>query len=273
MARGAEEERVTVVGRLVVQDEVLASKLLLLMRKFRDAVEMAHSMLYKKQLSEAEVSRRLTRYLSNGWYANSAIKVAKLYREQERIKLRKPLLYSVGSSNEKGNRNIKFTSTDRVLIKFPHESGSHEWIEFKVLFGKKQTPVVSELITGSYTYGAGVSIKVKKSGDWRSVWKKRLVVYVNIPIELYIKHRHVGGIPTNSGAELWAGFDFNVDRVCMAIVDSAGRLRDAKTRFFSNAVNAPSETSKTMREEALNRILSLNFRTSGTFIELHRESL
>jgi len=251
LARGAEEERFTVVGRLAVQDEVSASKLLLLMRKFRDAVEMAHSMLYKKQLSEAEVKRRLTRYLSNSWYADSAIKVVKLYREQERVKLRKPLLYSVGSSDEKGNRNIRFTSTDRVLIKFPRESGRHEWVEFKVLFGKKQIPVVSELLTGSYTYGAGVSIKVKKSGDWRSVWKKRLFIYVNMPIELYIKHRRVGVTPASSNAELWAGFDFNVDRVCMAIVDSAGRLRDAKTRFFSNAVNAPSETSKTMREEAL----------------------
>ena len=251
MARGAEEERVTVVGKLVIQDGVSASKLLLLMRKFRDAVEMAHSMLYKKQLSETEVKRRLTRYLSNAWYANSAIKVAKLYREQDHIKLRKPLLYSVGSSDEKGNRNIKFTSTDSVLVKFPRESGSHEWIECKVLFGKKQLPVISELITGSYTYGAGISIKVKRSEDWRSMWKKRLIIYVNIPIELYAKHRRVGGVPTNSGAELWAGFDFNVDRVCVAIVDSAGRLRDVKTRLFSNAVNTPSEVSKTIREEAL----------------------
>lgn len=52
--------------------------MLLLMRKFRDAVEITHSLLYKKGLSESEVKRRLTRYLSNAWYAYSVIKVARL---------------------------------------------------------------------------------------------------------------------------------------------------------------------------------------------------
>jgi hypothetical protein len=221
------------------------------MRKFRDAVEIAHSLLYKKGLSEGEVKRRLTKYLSNAWYAYSAIKVAKLYREQKRIKLRKPQLYSVGSSDEKGNRNIKLVETNRVLIKIPHEVNGHEWAEYKVLFGKKYIPVINELISGYYTYGAGVSIKVEKNEDWRDVWSKRLILYLNIPINLYVKY--MGSVITNasSNALLWAGFDFNVDRVCMAIVDSAGRLRDTKTVFFSNAVNAPREVSESMREEAL----------------------
>jgi predicted transposase len=85
MARNTEEERVTVVGKLLVLDEISASKLLLLMRKFRDAVEIAHSLLYKRGLSESEVKRRLTKYLSNAWYAYSAIKVARLYREQNTL--------------------------------------------------------------------------------------------------------------------------------------------------------------------------------------------
>jgi hypothetical protein len=251
MARNAEEERATVVGKLVIPDEISASKLLLLMRKFRDAVEMAHSLLYKKGLSESEVKRRLTKYLSNAWYAYSAIKVAKLYREQKHIKLRKPQLYSVGSSDEKGNRNIKLVETNRVLIKIPHEVNGHEWAEYKVLFGEKYIPVINELISGCYTYGAGVSIKIKKNEDWRDVWSKRLILYLNIPINLYAKY--MGGVNANvsSNALLWAGFDFNVDRVCMAIIDSAGRLRDTKTVFFSNAVNVPREVSESMREETL----------------------
>jgi hypothetical protein len=251
MARNAEEERVTVVGRLVIPDEISASKLLLLMRKFRDAVEIAHSLLYKKGLSESEVKRRLTKYLSNAWYAYSAIKVAKLYREQRRIKLRKPQLYSVGSSDERGNRNIKLIEISRVLIKIPREMDSHEWVECKVLFGERHIPVINELISGCYTYGAGVSIKVKKNEDWRDVWSKRLILYLSIPINLYAKY--MGGVNANvsSNALLLAGFDFNVDRVCMAIVDSAGRLRDTKTVFFSNAVNTPREVSESMREEAL----------------------
>lgn len=254
MARSSEEERVTVVGKLVILDEVSASKLLLLMRKFRDAVEMAHSLLCKKGLSESEVKRRLTKYLSNAWYAYSAIKVAGLYREQKHIRLRKPHLYSVGSSDERGNRNIKLVETNRVLIKIPHEVGGHEWAEYRVLFGEKYIPMINELISGYYTYGAGVSIKVKRSEDWRDVWKRRLILYLNIPINLYVKY--TGSATTNaSNNALLAGFDFNVDRICMAIIDFAGRPRDTKTVFFSNAVNTPREVSESMREEALAKLV------------------
>jgi hypothetical protein len=221
------------------------------MRKFRDAVEMAHSLLYKRGLSESEVKRRLTRYLSNAWYAYSAIKVARLYREQKHIRLRKPQLYSVGSSDERRNRNIKLVETSRVLVKIPREVDGHEWIECKVLFGERHIPIINELISGFYTYGAGVSIKVKKGEDWRDVWSRRLILYLNIPISLYAKY--MGGAVTSvsSNAFLLAGFDFNIDRVCMAIIDSTGRLRDTKTIFFSNAVNTPREVSESMRREAL----------------------
>jgi len=251
MARNTEEERVTVIGKLLILDEISASKLLLLMRKFRDAVEMAHSLLYKKGLSESEVKRRLTKYLSNAWYAYSAVKVARLYREQKYIRLRKPQLYSVGSSDEKGNRNIKLVETNRVLIKIPREVSGHEWVEYKVLFGEKYIPIINELTSGFYTYGAGISIKIKKNEDWRDVWSKRLILYLNIPINLYVKYMGSAITNASSNALLLAGFDFNIDRVCMAIIDSTGRLRDTKTVFFSNAVNTPREVSETMREEAL----------------------
>jgi predicted transposase len=257
LAGGSKEgipERATIVGRLVVQDDLSASKLLLLMRRFRDAVEMAHNLLFKRGLSEVEVKRRLTKYLSNAWYASSAIKVAKLYREQRSVKLRKPLLYSVGSTDEGGNRNFKLVSTDKVLIKIPREVGGHEWVELKSLFGKRQLPIVEELVKGCYTYGAGVSIRLRKGEDWRSAWRKQLAIYVNVPIELYAKYRRSNALDNVEGvgkANLMAGLDFNIDRACMAIIDSAGRLRDFKSRFFSNAVNASGETSKTWRGEAI----------------------
>jgi hypothetical protein len=163
--------------------------------------------------------------------------------------LRKPQLYSLGSSDEKGNRNIKFVETNRVLIKIPCDVGGHEWIECRVVFGEKYISIINELISGYYTYGAGVSIKVRKSEDWRDVWKRRLILYLNVPINLYVKY--MGSTNASSNALLWAGFDFNVDRVCVVITDSAGRLRDTKTVFFSNAVNTSGEVSKSMREEAL----------------------
>jgi predicted transposase len=257
LAGGSKEgipERATIVGRLVVQDDLSASKLLLLMRRFRDAVEMAHNLLFKRGLSEVEVKRRLTKYLSNAWYASSAIKVAKLHREQRSVKLRKPLLYSVGSTDEGGNRNFKLVSTDKVLIKIPREVGGHEWVELKSLFGKRQLPIVEELVKGCHTYGAGVSIELRKGEDWRSAWRKRLILYVNVPIELYVKYRRsnvLNNVESVNKAHLMAGLDFNIDRVCMVIIDSAGKLRDFKSRFFSNAVNAPGEASKTWRGEAI----------------------
>ena len=114
---------------MTLSDVASLAKLLTTMRVFRDCVELAHILLFKKKLDESEAKRRLTKVLSNAWYASSAIKVAKLYREQAKMKLRKPLLYSVGSRHEKGNRNIKLISTDKVLIKIPHADGKHDWIE------------------------------------------------------------------------------------------------------------------------------------------------
>lgn len=258
MARGSEEGYVTIVGKLIVSDGVSASKLLLLMRRFRDSVEMAHNMTSKRQLGESEVKRRITRYLSNAWYASSAIKMSKLYEEQDHLRLRKPFLYSLGSRDENGNRNIKFVSTDRVLIKIPHEDGRHEWIECKALFAKKHIPVIEELVRGGYSYSAGVAIKLRKGEDWRSVWRKKLVIYISIPVELYIKHinpKNVDVAGTVNSNWLLAGFDFNVDRVCMAIIDPAGRLRDARTEFFSNAANTPKEVSENARKEAVVKLV------------------
>jgi hypothetical protein len=180
--------------------------------------------------------------------------VAKLYREQESIKLKKPLLYSVGSTDEGGNRNIKLVSTDKVLVKIPREVGEHEWVELKSLFGKRQLLIIEELVKGCHTYGAGVSIRLRKGKDWRSAWRKQLAIYVNVPIELYVKYRlsnDINNVESVNEAHLMAGLDFNIDRACMVIIDSAGKLRDFKSRFFSNAVNASGETSKSWRGEAI----------------------
>lgn len=62
--------------------------------------------------------------------------------------MKKPLIYSLGSSDEEGNRNIRFNSTSCVLIKMPHEVGGHEWSEYRVLLGEKYIPLVNESISG-----------------------------------------------------------------------------------------------------------------------------
>ncbi len=163
MARKREEVKPTIIGRLVIDKIEDKAWLLLLMRKFREAIEMAHYLL-KKGLEESEVKRRVTRYLSNAWYSASAIKRARPYLNQPYLKLRKPQLFSIGSRDEKGNRNIKLVSTSEVLIKIPHANGKHTWVKAKVKFGEKHIPIVRELTTGNYSYGASIVLKNKGKG-------------------------------------------------------------------------------------------------------------
>jgi len=136
MARKREKIKPTIIGRLTISRPEDRAWLLLLMRKFKEAIEMAHHLL-RKGLKESEVKRRITKYLSNAWYSTSAIKRAKLYLNQPYLKLRKPQLFSVGSRDEKGNRNIKLVSTSEVLIKIPHATGEHSWLKARVKFGEK----------------------------------------------------------------------------------------------------------------------------------------
>jgi len=226
------------------------------MRKFRDCIELAHTLLFRKELSETEVKRRLTGILSNAWYASSAIKVAKLYKEQPRIKLRKPLLYSVGAKHEKGNRNNRLASTSEVLIKIPHADGKHEWIRGNVKIGKKYLPLVQELIDENHSYGAGIAIKLRsKNEDWKKVFRKRMYLYLNIPVELYIKY-FTKKARVHPDSKLFAGFDFNVDRINMIIIDQYGRLRDIKNIHFPEVVNYDKNKSRTIRQEAPSKLVT-----------------
>ena len=253
MVRRAKEERVTIVGRLK-PDSIALTKLITLMRKFRDAVEYAHTLLFRERLDEAEVKRKLTGILSNAWYASSVIKVAKLYKNQHRLKLRKPLLYSLGGRVERGNRNIRLITADKVLIKIPHADGKHEWVEVGVSFGKKYLTLIEELISGDYAYGAGVTIKLKnRSDNWRKHITKNLYLYLNIPEKLYLKYfrKNVKSHTRN----LIAGFDFNVDRINMVIIDFSGRLRDHKSIHFPEAIMSSREKAKALRQEALAKLV------------------
>ena len=113
---------------------------------------MAHHLL-KNDIDTNETKRRLTKFLLNAWYAYSAIRRAKLYLNQPYLKLRKPQLFSVGSRDEKGNRNIKIRDASEVLIKIPHADGKHSWLKGRVIFSKKYLLIVKELTTSNYNYG------------------------------------------------------------------------------------------------------------------------
>jgi len=243
MAGERKEVKPTVIGRLCIERPEDRAWLLLLMRKFREAIEMAHHLL-SKGVSEREVKRRITRYLSNAWYANSAIRRARLYLSQPYLKLRKPQLFSVGSRDERGNRNIKFISTNQVLIKIPHADGKHSWIGAEVKFGKQHLPIIQELISGKYSYGASIVLKGKK-----------LYLHVHVPLEPYVKHLKKGSKAKVAGYV--AGFDFNPDRICMVIIDCDGIIRDLKSEHFPEITSHgfPREMARTIRREAVARLV------------------
>jgi len=74
-------------------------------------------------------------------------------------------------------------------------------------------------VSAAFSYGAGVYLK----GD-------KFKIHVNILLELYTKYLRKG-----SKAEVInriAGLDFNPDRICMAIIDRKGTIRDVKNEHF-----------------------------------------
>jgi len=155
---GQEKERITYVtikGKLVIQDVVTKARILYIMRLFRDAVEKCFVLL-KKNLPESEIVKKVTRLMNNAYYSYSALQRAKIYRNQPKLKLKKPQLYSVGKACEKGNRNIRLLTTDVVQVKIPSASGRHKWVECKVVFGEKYISIIQELLNGNYPYSAGI---------------------------------------------------------------------------------------------------------------------
>jgi len=142
MVGEGEGARATIIRKIEFESDVDRALLLYAMRLFRDAVEYAHNLLRRK-LSRNEIVKLLaSRILNNKWYSMSAYARAKLYEDQPYLKLKKPQLYSVGSSDEDGNRNIKFVDTNLVKIKIPSSNGRHRWVLCRVKFRKTHIPTV-----------------------------------------------------------------------------------------------------------------------------------
>ena len=61
----------------------------------------------------------------------------------------------------------------------------------------------------------------------------------------------------NAKARLFAGFDFNPDRINMVIVDTNGEIRDIKNEHFHEVTSHgfPRNKAKAIRQEALSRLV------------------
>jgi len=245
--KNSSEEKVTVKGRLIIEDKYTLAKLLYTMRLFRDAVEMAYRLMKKENMPLNEVVKRVTRFMSNAHYAHSAVKRALMYLDQERLDLKKPQLYSIGKGCEKGNRNIRLVSVDKVLVKIPHADGRHEWVEIKVKFHPRHISLIEELIRlaeEGAPYSAGI---VLNNGKY--------YLHLHVPLELYAKHTAKAKVKPK--ACLAAGFDINPDRICMVIVDPDGNIRDIKTKHFPEATLPGFSRSKAkdLRLKALSELI------------------
>ena len=71
---------------------------------------------------------------------------------------------------------------------------------------------------------------------------------------MYLKH-FSKEIKVGHGSNLYAGFDFNVDRINMVIIDSYGRIRDVKNIHFPEVVNYSKGKSTATRQEALSKLV------------------
>jgi len=249
-----EEVKPTIKGRLILNSSEDKAWLFLLMRNFRDAIEYAHSLL-RDGMKDAEIVKLLTsRILNNAHYSYSAVQRAKLYQLQPYLKLKKPQLFSVGKGSERGNRNIRFESSDIVKIKIPSSTGRHRWIVAKAKFGEKYIPIIEELAKSLLPYSVGIYLKGEK-----------IEIHVNIPLELYV--RHLGhNIRNNKHSEYIAGFDFNPDRINMVIVDSEGNILDIKNRHFHEVASSgfPKEKAEDIRRKALAELVEYAYRHGVT---------
>jgi len=240
MAKEEGRGRATVKGRLEL-GRLERAKLLYTMRLFREAVEKAHHMR-KKGVAEKEIKKSLYWTIPNTHYCESAYKKALLYANQEHLKLKHPLLFSIGkgAKRENGNRNIQIDG-DRIRIKIPHADGKHEWIEGRIKTSERYLPILEEL--RNYSYSAGISLKGCE-----------YYVYLNIPIELYAKIEKNEDV--HEDASHIASFDINSDRINCVLLRENGELIEVRNHHFQE-VNSPGYPKEKARDTRLKALAEL----------------
>lgn len=235
-----EEGRATVKGRLEL-GRLERAKLLYTMRLFREAVEKAHH-LRKKGVTEEEIKKSLYWTIPNAHYCESAYKKALLYANQEHLRLKHPLLFSIGkgAKRENGNRNIQIDG-ERIRVKIPHVDGKHEWIEGEIKTSERYKPILEEL--KNYSYSAGISLK--EGGYY---------MYLNIPIELYAKIEKKESV--HEDASHIASFDINSDRINCTLLRRNGQLIEVRNHHFPE-VNSPGYPNEKARDTRLKALAEL----------------
>ena len=243
----------TIIGKLIPTSPENHMKLVRLAYDFRRAVLYATRMI-GKDMKTNDILKEL-RNMLNKAYGDSAYKVAKAIvegcrfngGEPRHIKIKRLFIVSEGEASRFGNRNVRLETTDIVKVRYPYDKS---WIILRTCFGRKYLSLVREVSELAkqrrISYGARI---VFKDG--------RIYLHLSIPINLYLKYFSKG----KAHGELVVGFDINSDRMNMVIIDRYGKIRDIKTKWFSEVTSHgyPKSKAKARRLEALAKLLKYTY--------------
>ena len=245
----------TIIGGLWVKLEDYM-KLLVLGVKFKIATNESVKML-KHEVNEDEVIKTIYNYVLNYVYAESILKQAKAIVESLKFTggksafINRPYIYSRGNKYDKGNRNIRLISTDRVLIKY--HDGS--WIEGYIKFKDNYHSLLNELISLANMRKEGYGARV--------VFRDSLELHVNVPLYLYVKHL---GSPRNDiDYSKLLGIDLNSDRVNGVIINNEGRIVNIYNKHFHEVTSHgyPKGKAREVRLKSLFEVIDFAVRRYG----------
>jgi len=239
---------VTIVGRVIPVDRDSYMELILLAYRFRKSLIKAVKM-YANEMSRDVIVKEITRELNLG-YADTVYKTAKLIVEGAisnssnplKTEIRKLFIASRGFSANKGNRNIRLSSTDELQVNIPWRG----WVKYRVIFGEKYIPLVKELVKRALLKELSYSARIVFRND-------KIHLHLSVPIELYLKYFSKG----SARGKLIAGFDLNSDRINMVIADNQGIIRGVKTERFPEVTSHGFSRNKAnaLRLRALAKLL------------------
>jgi IS605 OrfB family transposase len=236
-----EEARATIKGRLELGN-LERAQLLYTMRLFRDTVEKAHH-LVKRGLERKEVVKQLYWTIPNAHYAEAAYTRSLLYEPQEHLKLKNPLLFSIGKGarREGGNRNVRIEG-EQIRIKYPSADGKHKWIIGRIKVQRKYLPILEKL--KDYTYSVAISFR-----------DREFYAFISVPLELYGEIGEKKRV--NTDAQNIAAFDLNSDKINMVLLRDNGLLIEARNHHFPevNSTGFSEDRAQDKRLKALSELI------------------
>ena len=258
MIREGRVDRVTVRVFSRVYNRKIIAKLLFTARLYRLGVFIALECLENK-VSMKECMFKIKQFVPNQKYAHACYERAReMYQSVRKLgkevkQLRHWLMFeSIGDRLDKGNRNIRLSSSNEVEVVVFTENYGIERVKVNIKSLKAHAEILREL----YELGSNKLLGYNAKCIIRDIIKNKALVEFQfiVPVEVYLKHRRVHDKPMgrNIGA-----IDWNSDRANLVIVSPTGELLDHKTWWFPEVVSHgyPRTARKTKQSQVLSKIM------------------